>query len=95
LKRLGVHSEKLTRIDDAGKLGLIPGPPMDPHYGLALHRIEKDRPIVTFDIGRPPAVNACGLSGDGRFAVWGRRDGTVCVADVNRCLEQLTAFGKR
>jgi hypothetical protein len=95
LKRLGVHSGKLTRTDDAGKLGLIPGTTMDPHYGLALHNIAKDQPLVTFDIGRPPGGNALGLSGDGRFVFWGRRDGTVCVADVNRCLEQLTAFGKR
>ena len=61
---------------------------------MALYRVGEVPPIVTFDFGRPPVENACGISSDGLFIYWGRRDGTVCVADVNKCLERILPFRK-
>jgi len=95
LKRLGtqpvMHRRGIGRTDDAGKLGLTPSG-LSP-VGLTLYRIGDGNPIVTLDFGRPPP-NPYGISPDGRFIYWGRRDGTVCVADVNNCMERLLPFGK-
>ncbi len=95
-KRIATHPFQLNHVDDAGKLGLLslpltPDRPWD--NGVALYRVGDERPLVTFDLGRPPVGHR--ISGDGKYVTWGRRDGTVCVADVNRCLEQLADFGKR
>jgi serine/threonine protein kinase/WD40 repeat protein len=95
-KRVATHPDVLNQVDDAGKLGLlslplVPTRPWD--NGVALYRVGDDRPLVTFDLGRPPVRHR--ISGDGEVVSWGRRDGTVCVADVNKCLETLAEFGKR
>lgn len=93
---LGVHvSNALNYTDDSGQLGLAWEFESPATTGVALYRIGEGRPVVTFDAGRPPAGPSMIMSADGRFVCWGRRDGTVCVADVNRCLEQLAPFGKR
>ncbi|MBX9582734.1 MAG: hypothetical protein K2X87_20710 [Gemmataceae bacterium] len=95
LKRLGVHPRSLGWSDAEGKLGVLADANVPADNGVALYRVGEDRPVVTFDAGRPPVGHAYRISPDGRFVYWGRRDGTVCVADVNRCLEQLTPFGRR
>ena len=61
-------------------------------YGRSLYRVGEASPLVTFDEGRPATENSGSLSPDGRYCYWGRTDGTVLVADVNRCLEQITPF---
>ena len=94
-KQLGTGSGDLERIDDVGKLGLSSaGQDRPAEWGVALVRAGETVPVVTFDSGRAPTGHAFGISKDGQFVYWGRRDGTVCVADVNKCLEQLTPFGK-
>jgi serine/threonine protein kinase/WD40 repeat protein len=95
LTPLGVHDHELKWIDDAGKLGVNSNPRARSDNGISLYRIGEDRPVVTFDVGRPPNQNSYAISADGRFVYWGRKDGTVCVADVNKCIEQLDEFGKR
>lgn len=89
LTRLGVHSGPDLRADDAGKLAAALAD------GVSLTRVGETRPLVTLDPGRPPVSGSIVLGADGKFVAWGRRDGTVCVADVNKCLEQLAPFGKR
>jgi hypothetical protein len=81
--------------DDAGKLGVASWPYLTPENGIALYRVGEQRPVVRFDKGSPPNSNALGLSPDGRFVYWGRRDGTVCVGDVAKCVEQLAPFSSR
>ncbi len=97
LQRLAVHSAMdrciLRRIDDEGKLGLASGE-RAPDGGVALYRVGEARPLVTFDTGSPPIGNAFGISPDGLIVYWGRRDGTVCVADLNRCIAGLNPFEK-
>ncbi len=95
LKKLGVQLGSLYWIDDAAKLGVTTALNSHSETGVALHRVGEEQPVVTFDIGRSPGGNAYGISPDGRFVYWGRRDGTVCVADVNKCLEQLAPFGPK
>ena len=94
-KRIGVTARLFEQIDDAGKLGVLgsPGHPTDD--GIAVYRVGDDRPLVTFDLGRSPTANSVAISPDGHFVSWGRHDGTVCVADVNKCLEKLSPFGER
>src|SRR5262249_42016256 len=95
LKEIGTHPGPLTTADDAGKLGLVSWPLVKPEDGIALFRVGEQRPVVRFNSGRAPGGNAYGLSPDGRFVYWGRRDGTVCVADVTTCFEQLAPFATR
>ena len=93
LTPLGHDPQSLETIDDANKLGANSGPA--PSQGVALYRVGDDRPLVVFDAGLPPLGRQRDApSPDGRFIIWGRRDGTVCVADVNKCMEDLGPFGK-
>jgi hypothetical protein len=99
--RVAVHPGQLHRVDDAGKLGvttLLYGvPPLSrtPVHGIMLMRVGEPLPLVTFDPGRFPPWNSYGISPDGHLIYWGRHDGTVCLADVDRCLEHLLPFGRR
>jgi len=95
-KPLGVqHRGILSRTDESGRLGISSQVDHPSDDGVALYRIGEARPLVTFDRRRPPITNCYDISPDGRFILWGRWDGTVCVADVNMCMEQLAKFGKR
>jgi hypothetical protein len=79
-------------MDDDGTIGtrLVQNGFRD---GLSLFHIGEKRPVLTFDVGHlPSSVGIRQLTSDGRYCAWGRSDGTVCVADVNRCVEQLTDF---
>lgn len=91
-QRHGPHPRPVHRTDDLARLGVISNlaDPLD--NGVSVYRVGETRPLVTFDVRRPPRHNSCGLSGDGRLVFWGRADGTVCVGDVSRCLEQIAEF---
>lgn len=80
-------------LEETGAVGvlrtLVPG-----KHGTAVYRRGSNEPVVTFDAGADP-VNTPAITPDGRYAVWGREDGTVRVADLTRALEQLTALTGR
>jgi hypothetical protein len=89
LKRIGEHGFGLD-VDEKGAIGVeVNG------RGISLYQVGNVQPLATFDLGRPPSDVDRRITGDGRYVGWGRMDGTVCVADVNRCLEQLTPFPRR
>jgi WD40 repeat protein len=94
VKVAATHPGPLERPDETVRLGVYKTHHDPATTGVALYEVGKGRPRVTFDVGAPPiaGVWSHALSPDGRFVYWGRRDGTVCVADLNRCLEQLSPF---
>ena len=98
LPAMTLHSQRrddaIASLDDASTLGTRLTT-VGFRDGLGLFRGGEKRPALAFDLGRIPTTNGRQLTGDGRFCVWGRTDGTVCVADINRCLEQLAAFPER
>jgi serine/threonine protein kinase/WD40 repeat protein len=85
----------LLVTDDTGSLVAYPTY-RTPETDINLARLGRPEPLLTFDAGRSAStgVNQLVLS-DGRSLAWGRDDGAVCLADVTRCLEQLTAFAGR
>lgn len=89
------RASNITGIDDTGTLvarSVTDGSRSE----FGLFRIGEKRPILSFDIGRMPGGDPHrSLTGDGRFCIWGRSDGTVCVADIDRCLEELAEFPER
>jgi len=91
LTPLGRDPQRFTQIDDAGKLGLHA--PRTSEEGVSLYRVGEEEAILAFDVGHQRYyLNSMRLSPDSRFIIWGRRDGTVCVADINKCLEALKPF---
>lgn len=88
--RASHRGDEISAIDDAGKLGVTTH--NEGTRGLNLYRIGEERSLVTFDIGRQLSSAWHHISRDGQHAHWGRFDGTVCVADVNRCLQQVAPF---
>ena len=82
-------------VDDSGKLAFTRAG-HDGRTPCALYQVGETRPLVLFDIGLPLGSNVKrGLTPDGSYCFWSRPDGTVCVADINRCLKELTLFLNR
>jgi WD40 repeat protein len=80
----------LARIDNAGEFGPIPAS----DDGVTPYRVGEERPLANLR-SWPPSRPCLRSQLYGRFVYWGRRDGTVWVADFNRCLEKLAPFGNR
>jgi hypothetical protein len=87
-----VRTEDLAEVDATGSVGLTTGGDHSAHY-LTLVQVEDGHPLVRLNLGRTdgPGLKRA-MTADGRYVFCGRADGTVCVADVNRCLEQLAPF---
>jgi len=81
-----------THTDDAGTTGItLYGP--DGRLGMFVVRVGQPQPVAVLDPGSEPLPYR--LSPDGRYASWGRADGSVRVADVPRALERLAALTGR
>jgi serine/threonine protein kinase/WD40 repeat protein len=82
-----------TVSDDEQRYALDRGGPEPETLGMRLFRTGRRDPLVTFDYGhRASTIHPHGLTADGRFLHWGRTDGSVRIADVNRCLAALAPF---
>jgi hypothetical protein len=61
--------------------------------GLRLFEPGQTEPTVVFDLGNEPQGGTEEqVSADGRWVHWGRQDGTVLVADIDRCLKALEKY---
>ncbi len=77
-------------LDDAGELFVTESVDPEVTFGVMLWRVGGTVPLVTFDLGERATTSRPNmLTGDGRFVYWGRGDGAVLVADVDRCLAAL------
>ena len=65
--------------DDAHRLLVVFGE-FDGRPGSALFRLGETRPFCVLDLGQESLGG--GITADGRYGFWGRRDGSVAVADV-------------
>ena len=80
------------QTDDAGKTA-ITFAWSSGQQGVFVGRVGESRPAAVLDPGHMPL--ALRLSPDGRFACWGREDGSARVADLPRALERLAALRGR
>src|SRR5262249_53491313 len=78
--------------DDAGTVAVAESA-IEDRAGLYVFRVGERRPLAVFDPGHQPV--GCRMTPDGRFAHWGREDGTARVADLTRALERLTTLTGR
>jgi serine/threonine protein kinase/WD40 repeat protein len=58
------------------------------NYGVTLYRLATAEPLATFDVNAA-APAAAMFNSDGSEFVWGRRDGTVAIADLERVRAHL------
>jgi hypothetical protein len=61
-------------------------------HGLSLYDLGSSNPLVTFDVihEAPPVSVFCA---DGSLLAWGRRDGTLCIANLPEVKERLGQIG--
>jgi hypothetical protein len=61
-------------------------------HGLSLYQLGNVNPLVTFDvIHERPHIAIFGA--DGSLLAWGRRDGTLCIANLSEVKERLGQIG--
>ncbi len=87
----GLHPDSIP-TDDAGAVG-VSAEPADGRAGVCVYRVGEPRPLAVLDVGHQPLP--VGITPDGRFAHWGREDGSARVADIPRALERLAALAGR
>jgi hypothetical protein len=85
----GLHPDSIS-TDEAGAVG-VSAEPVDGRAGVFVYRVGEPRPLAVLDAGHQPLP--VGITPDGRFAHWGREDGSARVADLGRVLKSLTAMG--
>jgi WD40 repeat protein len=60
--------------------------------GLTLFQTGSDHPLITFDLDVQSPGDAI-FSADGSLLAWGRRDGTLCIANLPEVKERLGQIG--
>ena len=78
--------DTLFAVDDTHRLGITAATNTNV---LSIARCGTTTPLLWLDPDRRSGACRGHLSGDGRFAVWGRTDGTVCAADLRSIAPEL------